>query len=579
MTWTAINPNQLIPSNVVTAITAMGDVLAGALSIDNPLSSLPSLPSISITNPLGAVINAILDTLTGILKAGRIHTLAIPIVKTIPNQPPPSLPPTLGDLQAGLNAALGPPTTAAADAYTKMIVRTGGNAGFYKAFATATNNPQDPNRPQYDNKKDAVVMAVLLVGAPRFSSIASAARTLDILIRPSGDNSFIARTVPIPQNLIAKVVGSSTAPGIGIRLDWDAPSPVNTLRYFPGLSIVVNRYAVIRTTDAKAAQARTVLDLFDTATLTEGLTSGKNKVVKIGSGKNTAYLDTDASIDKATPVYYFIAWECSVQEHGETVTLPFDRLSNVSKVAVKAPTPPQTGSSPNWKATDAAIDALPALSDAAQRFLAEASVMLKPSAHSASRIGDAVKLAQGAAIRLAARSTELVNDIKRLSAAMSAPIPSLYVTQMSSEKGGTAFLLSELAKRLGDTTDGTRPPFDNGEYVCGVCFVAGAPRLADLAKVITFFNAIFGAATASNPLLGLLASIDTLVTQAETVVFQPNMTPFPSGTDLTGVDPATGKPVVAATPAIASDGTPVATLDAANPNAGDTNVTPTSELC
>lgn len=579
-TWSSVNPNQLIPSSVASAVTAMGSALSGAISgITNPLSKFPSISLPSVPDPVTAVVNAILDTLEGLLKAGRIHTLAIPIAKTIPNQRPPSLPPTLGDLQGALNARLGPATTAEADAYTNMVIRTGGNAGFYQAFASSITDPQDPNRPQYDSGKDAVAMAVLLVGAPNFSAIASAASTLDILTRPSGDNSFIARTIPIPQNLSTKVVGVNKAPGIGVRLDWDAPSPTNTPRFFPGVSLTVNRYAVIRSTDPRASRARMVMDLFTTQKLTEGLTAGTTKVVKIGSGKNTAYLDADATLKPTTPVYYFIAWECTVNENGKTVTLPFDKLSNVSKVMVTKPSPPQTGSSPNWVATDSAISAFPSLSNAAERLIAETRVLLKPSANSGSRIKNAVELSKGASVRLAARSTELINDVKRLSAALSAPIPKLYVTQMSSGTGGNGFLLAELAKRLGDLTDSSRPPFDNGEYVCGVCFVAGAPRLADLSKVIAFFGAIFGPATAANPLLGLLASIDTLVAQAETAVFQPDMAPFPPGTDLTNIDPATGQPPVPKTPVIADDGTPVETDSNSNPNAGNTNTPSPLERC
>jgi len=322
-----------------------------------------------------------------------------------------------------------------------------------------------------------------------------------------------------------------------------------------------------------------VMDLFKTQKLTEGLTTGKAKVVKIGSGRNTAYLDTDASLKPATPVYYFIAWECTVKENGETVTLPFDKLSNVSKVAVTSPAAPQTGSAPNWVATDSAISAFPSLDNAARRLIAETQVLLKPSASPLSRIDAALKISKDATARLSARSTELIDDVKRLTAALSAPIPAVYVTQMSSATGGTAFLLAELAKRLGDTSDPSRPPFDNGEYVIGVCFVAGAPRLADLAKVIAFFKALFGPANAANPLLGLLASIDTLVAQAETVVFQPDMTPFPPGTDLTAIDPATGRPPTLGTAVIAADGTPVAADSPDNPNAGNTNVPPSAERC
>jgi len=578
-TWTPIDPNRLLPSGLVAAVSALGDALTAAIStVKDPLAGFASVSLPSVGDPVTLVVNAILDTLKDLLTAGRIHILTIPIAKTVPGWTPPPLPSTIKDLQTALATRLGPTTTAAADAYTAMVANNGGNAGFYQAFATATADPQDPNRPQYI-ETDAVAMAVLLAGAPRFSAIVSAATTLNILTRPIGNNDLTARVIPVPQGLTSKVVGASTSSsGVGVRLDWDAPGNGIPL-YFPGIQFTVNRYAVIRTTDPKATRARNVLDLFSTATLTEGLTSGKAKVVKIGSGKNTAYLDASENAAPGIPIYYFVAWECVLNENGTKTTLAFDKLSGVTKVTAIAPTPAQTGASPNWVASPTGIGAFPALGNAANLLNEEARVLLKTKANPASRVSAAVKLSQDAATRLAARSTELIDDVKRLSTVLAAPMPSLYVTQMSSSKGGNAFLLAELGTRLGNTADTSRPPFDDGEYVCGLCFVAGAPRIADLSKIIAFFNALFGSATPANPLLGVLEAIDTLVTQAETAVFQPDMVQFPAGTDLTNIDPTTGSPIVPPLPVVAQDGVAVDTMSPANPNAGDTNITPLSELC
>lgn len=577
--WNTANPNDLLPEALVTAVSTITDTITGALESAASALSLPSFPSLpSPPSTAAAVINAVLNTLESLLEGGRIHTLVVPIAKTVPRQPAPALPPTLEDLENTLALTLGPSDTIAADAYANMIAKTGGNAGFYNAFAESLMDPADPNRPQYDNQSDAVAMTVLLIGAPRYSSITSAASMLDQLTLPKSGNGTAARTVPIPQNVRARVVGSSTAPSIGVRIDWDVPPTVFSSPYFPGVSTTVRNYAVIRSTDPRAQSARSVLDFFSTQTLTEGMTNGKNKVIAVGAGRNSAYLDTDASLDPKIPVYYCVAWENNVNEAGSSAVLPFDRVSNVAKVEVKAPTPPQTGKSPDWVATESAIEAFPPIARAAQTLIEETRVLLASAGGtSTGRLGDAMKLASSASQRLSARATELLNDVTQLSTALSRPIPSLYVTQMSSGTGGNAFLLKELAKRLGDRSDATRPPFDNGEYVCGVCFVAGAPRLADLEATIAFFGALFGPADAANPLMGLLAAIDIAVTQAETSVFGPDMQPLPVGTV---VNPITGKPPATTSSVTISDaGTPVETDSPANPNAGDTNVTPTSELC
>jgi hypothetical protein len=580
--WVTIKPNDLIPSALVTAIKSAGSALSTALEAASAALTLPKIPSLPATpDPITAVVESILKTIEELLKGGRIHTLAIPITKQLPQPVPPPLPPTLIDLQDMLGINLGSAVANDTDAYSQLLRSSSGNAGFFNAFATSISDPLDLNRPQYLNQTDAVAMAVMLVGAPTYAAIAAAASTLDVLTTPRAGNTFAARTVPIPQNLRAKVVGASKAPGVGMHLDWDAPQATFSLLYFQGVAMTVTRYAIIRSTSNKVQSAQSVFNLFPTQALTEGLesTDKAHKVIAVGTGKNSSYLDADKSLKPGTTYYYTVAWEVSVAEGNTSTILPFDRLSNVVKEMLRAPTPAQTGASPNWDATDSAIDVFPTISRAANVMIEEARVLLKPREASADVLKVSIAAVNDVSKRAATRLTELTDVINRLTAALSKPIPSLYVTQMSSVSGGNVFLLAELAKRLNDRTDTSRPPFDDGQYVCGVCFVAGAPRLADLAAVIAFFETLFGPADATNPLLGVLDAIDTLVTQAETAVFQPNMTQFPPGTDLTNINPATGRPVVPSTPVVSVSGVPVATDSPENPNAGDTNVTPTSQLC
>lgn len=572
--WTTINPNQLIPPALSAAVNSAASALSASLSI-----SLPSLPtSLSLPSPLNpatAVIEAILSTLQSLLKGGPIHVLTIPIAKTIPGQGVAPLPPTLNDLQGALGQTTGVTTATDASSYAGMVSGLGGNAGFYRSFASAMMNAQDPNRPQYDAQTDAVIMAVLLVGAPNYPSIVAAASTLDVLVAPQGDNSTSARTVPTPQNLKATVASTSQASGIGVQLEWDSPSTSFASPYFPGVTNKVMRYAVIRSTDASAQSANTVLDFFTTQTLTVGMTStdGNSTVVAIGTGTTSSYLDTTTS-DPSEPAYYCVAWEVQATENGTTTTtLPFDRISNVTKVSVVAPQPPQTGSSPGWIGAASVLSSFPAVEQAASALVAQVASLLAPpnGVTATSRLAAAADLANASATRLTAQASVMVNDLQRTAAAFARPIPSMYVTQLASSTGGNAYLLQQLATLLGNMNDPSTPPFFNNEYVCGVCFVAGAPRMADLAPQQAFFNAMFGPAAPANPLIGLLAAIDTAVTAAETAVFGPNMKPLPAGI------PAPVTPL--ATPVIAADGTPVTTNDPQNPNAGFTNVTTAADLC
>ena len=97
-------------------------------------------------------------------------------------------------------------------------------------------------------------------GAPSYAAAVSAASTLELLVRPKGSaGSLTARTVPVPEDLTAKPVATTSGEGIGVRLTWKPPADVHQARYFPGVTITVKRYAVIRSTNARAMMARRIL--------------------------------------------------------------------------------------------------------------------------------------------------------------------------------------------------------------------------------------------------------------------------------------------------------------------------------
>lgn len=581
--WSVIDANQLIPKNLVSAIKGTSRLATnalGALSKDiNTVIALPSLPD--LLDPATTAAKAIVATLDALVAGTKVHVAVIPVSKVIPDPAPPRAPATVDDLQAWLDIKLGP-TAGTAEAYQALVAGVGGNAGFYRAFLESLFDAGDPNRPQFFGQSDAVTMTVIMSGAASYAGVAHAASVIDQLIRPPGSGGGAGgRVIPVPQSMTARPVAAATGGRIAIQISWDPPQSVITLPYFPGLSMAVRRYAVIRVTSSRAPDVRGVLDLFPTQALTEGLTAKDAKVVAIGSGLNSRFLDTDPPTDPSTPLYYCVTWEIDVIEPSGTVTMPFDQVSSMIKVAAVAPTPTPTGSPPDWRTVASALDALPGLSDLVRRVQAQLDTLVDGNPSPTSRLTSAMKQASSMVERLSARASDLMTDVDRLQASLSRPLPSLHAIQLTSSTGGNAFLAAELAKRLGDLSDPDRPPFDSGEYVCGVCIVAGAPRLADLEPVITLLGSLVGPADAENPLVSVLTEIDTVVTQAESTVFGPDLRPIVPSADQSAqtIDPLTGRPPVPVTPVISIDGTPVASEDANNPNQGNTNIIPTSELC
>lgn len=581
--WSAIDASQLIPKDLVSAVKGASRLATSALQalgedID-AVASLPPLPD--LPDPAAAAATAIVAALDALVAGTKVHVAVIPVSKVIPDPAPPRAPATVDDLQAWLDIKLGS-TTGTAEAYQTLLAGVGGNAGFYRAFLESLFDAGDPNRPQFFGQSDAVTMTVIMSGAASYAAAAHAASVIDQLIRPPGSGGGAGgRVLPVPQGVAARPVAAATGGRIAVQVSWDPPQGVITLPYFPGLSMAVRRYAVIRVTSTRAPAVRSVLDLFPTQALTEKLAAKDAKVVAVGSGLNSRFLDSDPPTDPSVPLYYCVAWEVDVVEPSGTVTMPFDQVSGMIKVAAVAPTPTSTGSPPDWRTVASAMDALPGLSDLIRRVQAQLDTLVGGNPSPTTRLASAMKQASGMAQRLSARAGDLLADVDRLQASLSRPLPSLHAIQLTSDTGGNAFLAAELARRLGDLSDPARPPFDSGEYVCGVCVVAGAPRLADLEPVIALLGSLVGPADAENPLVSVLTDIDTAVTQAESTVFGPDLRPIVPvpGQLAQAIDPLTGRPPVPVTPVISVDGTPVASDATRNPNQGDTNVTPTSALC
>jgi hypothetical protein len=578
--WSVIDAGQLVPKDLVSAVRGASGLATGALEalgadID-AVASLPPLPD--LPDPRAAAAEAIVATLDALAAGTKVHVAVIPISKVIPDPAPPRAPATVDDLQAWLDVRLGP-AAGTAEAYQALVAGVGGNAGFYRAFLESLFDAGDPNRPQFFGQSDAVTMTVIMSGAASYASVAHAASVIDQLIRPPGSGGGSGgRVIPVPQGVSARPVAAAAGGRIAVQVSWDPPQGVITLPYFPGLSMAVRRYAVIRMTSPRATSVRGVLDLFQTQALVEGMTARDAKVVAVGSGLNSRFLDSDPPTDPSAPLYYCVAWEVDVVEPSGTVTMPFDQVSGVVKVAAIAPPPTPTGSPPDWRTVASALDTFPGLSNLVRGVLAQLDTLVGGSPSPTSRLASAMKQASDMAQRLSARASDLLADVDRLQASLSRPLPSLHAIQLTSGTGGNAFLAAELARRLGDLSDPGRPPFDSGEYVCGVCAVAGAPRLADLAPVIDLFGSLVGPADQDNPLVSVLTAIDTVVTQEEATVFDPGLRPI-AGPASRAVDPLTGRPPATVAPVISASGIPVASDDAANPNQGDTNVTPVSALC
>ena len=618
-TWYSLNLSDLLPPEIpqtlallTTTVTQFLSLYRQGLEVAKGYQALLDGGGIDVMH---TVIQAIVDVVEGLLQAGRIHVLFIPIQKHFPSgNPPVTLPLTLTEsamelgfdpLEAGIVFKEG-----TNKAYSDLISPRGGNAAFYRTFAQSLSDPFDYNRPTYFSAGDAVVMAVLLLGSPSYSELVGAASAFNRIFRPQANANLTAQVLPVPKSLTAKVISLPKAKNMGVRLDWSPPQDFFSTPYFPGISVYVLRYAIIRTTDASVAMnAKTVLDFFSTQDLVEGMTSSDqakvSKVIAVGNAINASYVDDDDSLNPDLHYYYCVAWEVAVNEHGAKIKLPFDTVSNIVKTRVRA-VAPGTSTPPDWIAKGSALDLIPEIAVQIRTALEMIKALADKSSGGASKsVLTALNLIEKNINEFMTRLDALNTRLQRLTATVATPLPGLYSTVIAGT-GGNTFLLSELASRLNNTSDLARPPYDADEYVMGICVVAGGPRMPDIQPIIDILNTLFQPTEAS-PLATVLSSLDDVVAAQEQATFAPNMAAYPLNADGTvqipagtmlpagspmpdgaiapaegyvvpvdgmAVDPATisritGLPAISPKSVIADDGTPVDALDPKSPYVGD----------
>lgn len=598
MAWEKIDLSSLMPPAITQAVSDVTGLIDQLLTLYKEALAAAKIYQAALGGGgpalLGTLVQAVTDILEGVIQAGKIHALFVPIPKMQPGAPVPVIPPTLDDVvyNSGFSVeeAAIDFSTGAADAYARLVDQKGGNRAFFSSFVETLNDVYDVNRPQYDSPGDAVTMTVMLLGAPSFSQLAETAAAFNRAFKPAGNGDLTSRTIPAPQNVHARVIGLPTAKTIGVRLDWDPAQDSYSSPYFPSVDMQVLKYAIIRSVDPAAIGATSVLDFFSTQDLVVGLTSDDQAkasiVVAVGSGGNSSYVDDDSSLSADKVYYYCVAWQVRVNEAGTPTTLKWDRVSNIVKTRVRSPSPSQQGIPPDWVAYGSMLDLVPDIAVQVRSLIEQVRVIgQRNTGGPSSSVLAGIALIEKNVTEFAVRIDQLNARAKRLGAVFTASIPGLYTTQITGV-GGNAYLIGELAHRLEDRGDPNRPPYDDNEYVMGICLVAGGPRIPDIQPVIDFLAALFQPAAPASPLRTVMTALDALVTQQETFVFGPDIRPLPLDADgnvvlpngaivpASSIDPATGLPLVPSNPVIADNGSAVPADDPKNPNASDTGTKP-----
>lgn len=563
MTWTSVQLNPPFADEILAASNSVSDALSAVndfLGIIKELLELARALSFDISaNPIEEAIRLLIAEidrfLAGLLQSTRVHAIFIPIQKV------PLTPAQLRGQQV-VQTLIDPDVNEddRYDSFDEMLEEnafsgatevdetlidfidnspsaTAGNRGFWRVLAESTRDIGDGNRPTF-TPDFAVAGTTLVFGSTDMAELYRIFELIGSLLALGARSDLSGRTNITVQNLRALALpitvpeDENNPASIGVSLTWDKLGPAITFPAFSSDQQVVVEYLVIRSTSPQLREAYTWSQVFsrqpsfvDTSDLPE---EGNSKVIARipNDGFVTGYLDEDPELIEGAVYYYSVVAriEVNVDADFETdVILPISNLSNVVRIEVRRPGDSKGGEPPDWIGTPSLASLFPALEALINQIRLALSQLGSFSLSGPNILDEIISQIEG----LVTRSEQVVailNEINnRLAALLTSDVSGIYATTFSVPVGGIDGWLGELARRLSDPADNTRPPFDNNELVAGVVVVGGAPTLPALDPLLSLLELFFGGSS-SNTLLSTINEIDNVVTATERRVFGEDMT-------------------------------------------------------
>jgi len=380
---------------------------------------------------------------------------------------------------------------------------TGGNHGYWRTFMLSLYDTGDAARPLFPPNY-AVAGVSVIMGANSLSLLMPLMDIFNQLLFMGTRGSLSSRILPMPRNLRGLVIPMPDKQELGVQLDWD-PIPLVILR--PGFTseqFQVKNILVIRSVDPNLRQRFGWAQNFDfiPSVLTDADPTVKDWEIDpdaetqvIAQLKNTGfvfrYVDR-VPLKEGRAYYYALAVIYTLGG----VLQPVSNLSNVETIYYNGRARPSSrGEPPDWFMTPTAVQLFPVL----YSIIGEAKIFIsKMLARTTSNNGVVnlilqliaqVDLLLIEARRISFLLNQLANRIKLLSTMETAGVRT---TNIEVPAGGIQAWGAELARRLADESDPSRPPYDHNELCAGFIIVAGAPRLPELRAFRELLSLFFG---------------------------------------------------------------------------------------
>ena len=360
---------------------------------------------------------------------------------------------------------------------------TGGSAGFMRTVMDSLTDTGDVSRPQLANT-DAVAGSVLLAGAPDYASLLNFLLVMDSLVGAGRPGSALcAPDYPTPQDLTVQKTAA------GAQLRWRPQTVFVSLPVWDS-KVMVTDVAVIRSTDPALLRARSPMEVFGTLKLTEGLTQGDAKVIKIRSNTSilSSYLD-DTIPTGTTPYYYALSFRPTALEDNDQ---GYGTLSNTVKLVYGTTRSSGRGGAstpPDWVRLPRAIDLIPGMGKVFDWIRNTGKTFQNASLGADTSLKTYTEFLDQLITQYGGYVTTVNNTVQQLSALVNTPFTVGAGAYTFAGVGGNGFLVKSLAAGL------SKLKFSETSFVGGVVIVVAGPSPAVIAPVWSIVEMLLGSAS------------------------------------------------------------------------------------
>lgn len=505
MSWHTFEPAAFFPVPFQRATAAFGTATSATTkalkATDKALRIVQRISQNRIPSSAEALLRKILDEVdalvTGLTTNTQAHMIVIPIRKRRAGQ-------------AKADPVLDAPQGSSAYNYVQsMNAATGGTPVFFRTLVESVQDPGDPSKPDFPTNY-ATAGVCLIAGAETLSDLQVPLRLIQGLFASNYRLDPGANVFPVVQGL--SVSTAATKNGTRAVIRWEPLPPTTNTPFFVGDTLIAREIFLIRIKSPLTSGWSSWSDLFTnepTDSATDLPRKGDAEVIARvrNHGFVRSYTDMNHVLDPKDTYYYTACVRYTINNEVQ----PMGALSNVARVTRQNPSPSsRRATPPDWYATPSFAKLFPPLEKALNSVrlaVSRAGSRTTINTGTSQMIELTLQQIQRTLAQYEELNAELTEISDNLQALTDTPPTGLYATVISKSSGGVPGFLSELASRLSDTSDDTRPDFSPSSVTLGVVILAGAPTISGLRALIALLEAFFGRSQ-GNPLKTVIDSFD-----------------------------------------------------------------------